>query len=589
MNTRSTFVLFLLALGLSAYVFFIDRRAGRTIPTASGALARFPTLEVTGFSSVELLRSNSVLRAERTNEGWVLRLPAPYPAQTASIERLLGQVAKLVPSSYVSAQEVGAQPDALRAFGLDPPLATLTLTGHDHPVILRLGGAVPGGGRIYLQLVGTEGVFVADSALLEALPASPDDWRDRVLLDLGSQPFDRLSLAAGGRTVFEAVKDPTGRWQLRQPLSARADGERIEGLVAQLQTVRVSGFVTDAPVVDRASLGLQPPATELSIGRGTNELARLEVGGVVTNSPTLRSVRRLAQTKVVLVEDSALESLSRPLSEFRDPRLVGPVEGVTRIERRGARGFVVELTGTNWWVTAPRRFPAHTGTVDLFLDQISVLEIAQFVNDVVSDLQLYGLIPPSTEFVLGHGTNTLVHVQLGGFANTNRTLLYARRLDEPGVYAVPPTVLVNLETAGQLRDWRFTSTNVSAVDIVQQGRARKLVRTAAGWQVAAGAPGALIPDAIEETLHRLGEWDSVRYAITDEPAMLKRGRFGETAHELTLTLAEGSPVRTLRLRFGGRLANQRLVLANFDDDPVPLRLELSWALYDEVARVFAAP
>ena len=145
MNTRSTLVLFLLAVGLSLYVFLVDYPAGHSVSTASGALARFPTLDVTGLSSVELLRSNSVLRVERANAGWILRLPVTYPAQTASIERLLGLLANLIPSSHVSSQEVGAQPDALRAFGLDPPFATLTLTAHDHPVILRLGSRVSGG------------------------------------------------------------------------------------------------------------------------------------------------------------------------------------------------------------------------------------------------------------------------------------------------------------------------------------------------------------------------------------------------------------------------------------------------------------
>ena len=296
--------------------------------------------------------------------------------------------------------------------------------------------------------------------------------------------------------VFEAVKEPSGRWQLRQPLSARADAERLEGLVAQLQNVRVEGFVTDAPVVDRLALGLQPPAAELAIGRGTNELARLEIGGVRTNSPLLRYVRCLAHTNVVLVEAAALELLGRPFSEFREPRLVGPLEGVTHIERRGPGGFIAELSGTNWWVTAPRRFPADTATIGLFLGQIFELEIAQFVNDVVSDLAPYGLVTPSREFVLGHGTEPLVKVQLGGPANPTGTLLYARRLDEPGVYAVPRTVLVNLESAGQLRDWRFPSTNVVAVDIVQQGRVGRLVRGPAGWQAATA------PSQVETILFR---------------------------------------------------------------------------------------
>ncbi len=589
MNQRSNIALFLLALALSAYVFLVDRRAGHVVAGRAGASAVFPSLDPASVTSVEVMRSNSIVRAERTNGTWTLRLPVNYPAQTLSIDRLVSHLAAMVPTGFLSARDVAAQTDALRSFGLEPPAATVTLAGRDRPTILRVGNASPVAGRVYAQLVGTDGVFLVDDALLEVLPASPDEWRDRGLVDLGGRPFDRVSLSAAGRTVFEAVKDPSGRWQLRQPLSARADGERLDALVAQLEQVRVAGFVSDAPVVDRAAFGLQPPAVELAVGLGTNDLVRIEVGGAPTNAPGLRFVRRLSHTNIVVVDAASLAQLEHPLQEFRDPRLVGPLEGVTRIERPGTNGFVVESSGTNWLVTSPRRFPASADMVHLFLDQIQSLEIRQFVNDVVADPKLYGLDHPAREFVIGHGTNTLVRVQLGGPASTNGALLFARRTDEASVYAVPRTILINLESAGQLRDWHFGSSNVAAVDIVQQGRMRRLVRSPAGWQVAAGAAAGMIPDAVEETLHRLGSWDSSRYAISDEAGMAKWGRFGETAHAVTLTI-EGNPsVHAMRLRFGTLLGATRLVLANFDDDPTPLRLEMPEDLYQAVARDFGAP
>jgi hypothetical protein len=589
MNHRSNIALFLAAIALSAYVFVVDRHGGHTVTNRRGDSAVFPSLEVSLVSSVELIRSNSIIRVERTNTAWAMRLPVAYPAQGISVDRLLDHLARLVPAGFVGAREVASQPDGLRAFGLEPPGATLTLSGKGQPTILRVGAKSPVAGRVYVQLVGTDGVFVVDDALLGLLPASPDDWRDRGLIDLAGRRYDRISLAAAGRTVFEAVKDPAGRWQLRQTLSARADGERLEALVGQLEQVRVAGFVSDAPVVDRASLGLQPPAYEFAVGLGTNELVRLEVGGAPTNAPRLRHVRRLSHTNVVLVSAESLSGLEHPLQDFRDPRLVGPLDGVTRIERPGNAGFVAETIGTNWWVTSPLRFPASPAMVQLFLEQIESLEIEQFVTDVVADPKAYGLDRPAREFILGHGTNALVHVQLGGPASPNGALLFARRTDEPGVYAVPRTILINLESAGQLRDWHFAGTNVTAVDIVQQGRLRRLARSPAGWQATAGSTAGIIPDAIDETLYRLGQWDSARYAVTDEPAMVKAGHFGETAHEITLTLAGNPSIRSLRLRFGASLGANRLVLAYFDNDPTPLRLEMPEELHGSVARDFAAP
>ncbi len=589
MNTRTNWILLLAAIGLGAYVYLVDRRAGVTVRGGSGTTAKYMPVESGSVMAVELIRSNSVMRVALEDGVWRMTLPVEYPAQSASVQRFLDRIGKLLPTGYVTAAEVAAQPEAMKAFGLEPPVATVSLTTQTGPVILRLGGASPQPGRFYFQRVGSEGVFTADTTFLEALPASANEWRDRTLLDLGGGSFDRITLGGRGRTIFDAVRDGPGRWRLRQPVSARADGERLEAMVSALQTVQVTGFESDAPVIDRAAYGLQPPELELTLGKGTNDVARLQVGAWDTNHAGDRFVRRLSHTNLVRVPAAELSMLEQPLDQFRDPRLLGSMEGVTRLELRGTNGFVVEREGTNWTVISPKRFRADNPTVDFLVSQLGTLEIVSFVNDVVPSLAPYGLEVPSREFVAYRGTNVMAHLQVGAPANPERTLLYARRLDEPGVYAISRTVLFNLESAGQLRSWQFGPEQVTGVTVLRQGKRRVLGRQGTGWKVTEGGTDELIADAVEETLYRLGQWNSMRYAVLDEAALLRDGRFGSVDHELVLTFGEGSAMRGLRMRFGSSLGLSRIVLANFDEEPMGLRLEIPEPLYEGLVRYLGMP
>lgn len=588
MNTRSNWILFVMATVLTVYVVLLSPRRVVTVRGGDG-VGRFEPVDPQVVTTVELIRSNSVIRVERTNGTWRMTVPVEYPAQATSVERLVSLVGAMVPANFVSAAQVTAQPDALKAFGLEPPMATLALGTPEGPAIFRIGGLTPVRSHFYFQRVGSEGVYTADAQMLEAIPTAAGDWRDRALLGAELRGYDRVQLSARGRTVFEAVRE-AGRWRLRQPLGARADGERIEALVGHLQGVRVREFVTDAAVIDRAAYGLQPAEYEVVVGTGTNDLVRLQVGGSPTNAPGERFVRRLSHTNVVRVLAEELAMLERPLEEFRDPRVFGLLEGVTALEVGGSNRFRLALEGTNWMVTSPTRFAAEGGTVDLVLGQLSEMQIAQFVNDVVPDLARYGLDRPVREFVAWRGTNVLAHLQVGKVADPNGTLLFARRLDEPGVYAVPRTVLFNLETAAQVRSWRFDPAQVVGLTVTHQGRKRVLGREGGVWKVTEGPPPAeFVPDAVDEILFQVAGWDSMRYTVTDEAWLTRMGRFSEVAHAMELRFAEGQGLRRLELRFGGALGASRYVMARFDEDPVLLRLEMPGGLYAGLIRYLGLP
>ncbi len=586
MNPRSTWLLVLIALVLGAYAYLSGRRA-----PAAGATVDFAAFDPDSVQAIELLRSNTVIRVERSADGWKMALPVAYGAQGTAVDSFVKELAGLRPRTVIppTARSNTEGTDSLKAFGLDADAVTVKLELREGPPLLyQFGGPTPLGSQFYFRRLGADGVFTADESFLAVVPPSADFWRDRGLFDLRGREFDRVEIR--GPTPFTAERQPGGTWRLVKPLPARADGERIEALVQALQRARVDGFFSDSQLVDLEPLGLQPPEAELIIGRGANDLVRLQFGQVPADRPQSVFVRRLADTNLVLVPVEAAVLVKLPLANFRDRQLTPSLEGANELRfRSGDTTVWVERQGTNWTVIEPARFPADPGLMRQLLQQLGALQIVDFPNDVPADLARYGLDRPARSFTVLAGTNELVRLEFGAHLGLDR--VYVRRADEPNVYATQLAELLRLpEVAGQLRDLRFAPTNVVEVTVAQQGRSRTLTRQPSGtWSVSAGAPGGLIDEAINETLYRLGQVASARFPMPGD-RQLELLKFPEVDHTVTLKFRPKSEFETLAFQFGGRNpANNLLALVRFDRDEAPLLLEFPGTLYEDVFRDFSAP
>src|SRR5437762_3881136 len=290
MNSKSTFWLMFGALGLGAYIFLFERHTLSTEELAQHAAKLFPDFDPAKVASVEILRSNNVkfIRAERANDQWRLVQPA-YPAQSTAIDNWLGLFQSLDRRAYLSAQDLLAQPGGLTAFGLDSPQATVMIQQGTRKIHVLLGAKTPVGEKLYLQQVGSDGVFVTDSALLDKLPQSATEWRDPTFLDFSSLKFDRLHVRAGQRDFqrdFELERSPGGPpWRLAKPRPARADNALLQRLFQQLQTARVARFVSDTPGGDLEPYGLQTPEVTLVFSQGTNSVLTIEFGKSPASQP----------------------------------------------------------------------------------------------------------------------------------------------------------------------------------------------------------------------------------------------------------------------------------------------------------------
>lgn len=590
MNSKATWIWTAVAAVLFAFIFFFERHLQKP-PT--GPRRILPALNAAAVTSIQILPKGQLeIRAERTNGTWQLVKPFVYPAKSADIDFLLAVLERLTPATSITAPELRYLRRADEKYGFEPPQNSLILQQGEEQFLLHLGYRTAPGDQLFLQVVGVGEVYVVDADLLKLIPAKADDWRDPQLLDLKNIAFDRLLVTNSGK-AFELQRNPTNHlWRMILPgWEPRADSDKVEAALQRLQQLRAEQFVSDDPRADLDSFGLQTPELSLALAQGTNTALLIEFGRSPTNSSGQIYARRADQNSVVTVSKSVLGTWSH--EGFRDRHLVSLTVPLTEIEVHGRDQFSLQRGSDDTWRVMPQDFPADPALVSELMTNLSDLQAADFVKDVVTaaDLPDKGLVSPSLQFILkttvtnATGVTNVIVTQLDLGTNQDDKV-FARRTDENSLYTVKLADLAGLPTASwqlrQRRIWNFNENDVARIVIRQDDRTREIDRRGTNnWALAPHSQGFINDLAIEEATHQLGELAAARWVACGLEPTNTYG-FGTNAHQVTVELKSG---RQLTVEFGGT-APSGFPYAQTELDGQPWIFEFPWLLYYQYVQTY---
>jgi hypothetical protein len=594
MNSKTTWRLFFAAIGLFAFIYFYELR--KPPEKSAGKATIFPKLAASSVTGVEIQTTNFMVKAERTNESWRLTRPF-YPAQSTPIDAFVMAVTSLPKRDVISASEVSAQAGRLKDYGLEPPAAIFALMQGTNRYFLHLGAPTPLRDQIYATVPGSGEVLVTESSILRAIPASVNEWRSPMLVQLQDRPFDHLQIRAGQRqSVLEFEFDLTNLvWRISKPTPARANHDRITDLLRRLDTTRVKEFVTDSPAADLERYGLQTPQLELAFALDTNRVMALEFGASPTNDPGTIYVRRLSTTNIVLVARELFDALNLPYKAFHDPRLISFDPGqLTIIQVKSATPYALaRQTNGAWMITEPNPAPADAELVSKFLTNLFLLPIENFAKDVPtdSDLKAFGLGAPALSMALfgmrtnaaGAATNAMI-TQIDFGTTTEQALMYVRRRDETPVYLTIDTTYLFPTAPWRVRDRRlydFAPTNVAAIIISGNGRTNRVARGPQGW-----SSDTIQNPALEEIVFRLGKLQARDWVDKGTRRMASFG-FQKDALMLELEMVPGSPTAPAPISFGKTgLRNNIYAATLLPGDAEPTLFEFPGDLYQALMHGF---
>lgn len=592
MSSKTTWRLFLLAVGLFAYIYFVDTREKKSNARATQLV--FGGLQANAIGAVEVHLSNQVVRAEKTNDSWRLTTPL-YPAQATPIESFLETLTDLEKKFVISPSEVSAQPGKLKDYGLEPPLLSVSIAIGSNRHHLYLGARTPISDGIYAQMAGSGEVLVTDSAILKAIPTNADQWRSPFLAQLAERQFDHIQIRAAQR-VIEFERDATNQvWRISKPTPGRANNERVRQIIQGLNVARVNQFVTDSPGADLERFGLQTPALELSLFLDTNRVSGFEFGASLTNDPGSIYVRRLSAMNIVTTARDLFDLLNLAPTEFRDRQLLSMSrDEFSVIQVNGTNGFTLARTNNQWAITAPAPISTDQDLAKGFISLLLNMDIADFVKDVPTeaDLKQFGLTPPQMSIAL-YGSNTngasvtnmlLTQLDFGEQKKTD-AMIYARRSDEPPVYLTADISMLLPKQSWQLRDRRlfnFAPTNVVAIAFTVGDKSYRIARRATGmW-----TEQLVENEKIEDFFFRLGRlmtrnWSGKGTQKTRDLGM------GESRLRIEVELTPEVSKTPLKVWFGNAAVRNNIYSATIlPGDTEPTSFEFPGELYLEMTEGF---
>ena len=393
---RSTLVLLVVALGLGAYIYFIEseRPPGGT-PEPLETVFDFESDDISRLAVTAESDDRTVL--EKTDNRWRLVEPLAGAVDVTEVVALASSLATL------EMQRVVAEPEEaqdLTAFGLAEPrieVGVTTTTGTD--ARLLIGEQTPTGGDLYATIAGSNRVFLISGYLDGTFNRTTFDLRDKTILDITRDQVNSLEITGADSAI--RLRQEDNRWSLVSPIEAKADAGVTGGLVGRLSTGQMAAIETER-TDELEPYGLDTPRLTVTVGLGSS-VATLLIGDT-TPAGTVYA-RDAARDLVFTVNESLVTELEQGVDEYRRKDLFAfrPFNAtVLELDRDGERRVFEKVEATAdgeadmWRRTGPDAGDVETSAMDDLLAKLSNLRAESFV----ASRDGTGLDPPTSTILV---------------------------------------------------------------------------------------------------------------------------------------------------------------------------------------------
>ncbi len=551
MNTRTTFLIFLVAAGLAAYVFFVER----TRPGTGDAGRRAPIkLPVDEARIITFTGAGGSVSFQQKDGRWFLAQPIQDRADRQVCERILSILSNLTVREIIRESEIESGEVSLSDLGLSPEEALkLTVYGPGgRSASLLVGKEAALAGTTYVSLPDDpqrRHVYLVEGNLRQIADSPLTLLRDPKVIPLEAHQVGGL-LIKSEESELELLRDSEDlSWRISKPIQSRADDESVNRLVTELSELRVESVIEEGEegtppatgtsqqhVISLRPLPPRPPlpgdSDSTAPSRTTPASAPSPIDLTVTaytstdgaETPPLVTGRVSDRNVLLQLPESILQLVETNPTALRDPRLQRFTAGAVRhifIRSRGNPDIVLSDAGHRWVsLRHDAEEPANEGRIARFLKALSDERALDFVADTSANLEQYGLADPEYRIALATSTQRpasdaeewepsdeihILHFGRVARREENKDViaesLYAQIVGEPFVVSVDPVFLANIPT----HPLKWKDTGVLSFSIISLREIR--IRFPRPQDTVAGGPGALArPDTRLTYDYLKNEW-----------------------------------------------------------------------------------
>jgi len=293
-----------------------------------------------------------------------------------------------------------------------------------------------------------------------------------------------------GEFKFERKGDGTDDpWRMLEPLKVRADKSEVKAIASKLEELEVKSAVSsEGGKLDLSEYGLDKPRATVSFKAFGDEYTLL-IGGKSPSGKGELFVKRGNSDKIYLVGDDIYDKVKKSKEEFRDKKVVNlekdDVIGVQLAwgEAKDKVSVTAKREKGQWSLTRPVEDYAEKSKIEDLVGDLKDLKIDKedFLAEEVDDPAKYGLDKPALTAVIevdkeqkgeesGEGAKLKFELVFGKKVEGKKDRIYAKRKDEPTLFAVKDDILDDL-SVGEVKDLRsddfgmFEDDDVNKVEI----------------------------------------------------------------------------------------------------------------------------
>jgi hypothetical protein len=397
--------------------------------------------------------------------------------------------------------------------------------------------------------------------------------RSQRVLDFQSKDISGVKIELTNQVyALEKVGD---QWQMKQPLSVRANYSTVSSILDELEFAERSRTISSKELKGAApsGFGLQNPRIRLTL-QGKKQPQVLLVGN---ETPTKDAVYVQAQgsADVLIAPQSIYDRLNRSLDDLRDRAVIDFLPATaTRIEIKSA-DRVIELAkssaATNaeprWALTHPLAARADQRKVSELLADLNELRVADFVSEDPRDVHTYQLDEPEREVTVWTGESGKT-VVLGRALTNDASKVYAKLKSTDSIYTVPATTAQKFAMqANDLRDPQvlaFSEDDVRGIELLHGTDKISLLQTNSAWRITTPVAVAAEETAVEQLLSQLSGLSARQFAADVATDLDK---YGLAAPMATISLRGRETNTITQLLVGSTDASNTVRFVKRADEP----------------------
>ncbi len=362
----STLALVAVALGLGAYIYFVDSKRPDTAPAE-----KVFAVESDAVEEVRVTAKGETTVLKKNGTAWALTEPLATDADSNAVT---GLVSSLTALDVV--REVDPNATDLAQYGLATPKADITFSGKNGAAgRLRLGDASPSGTDLYaVKGDGARVILVGVSAETN-LVKSAFELRDKRVLRFERDKADGLEITTAAGTV--SLSRTNSEWRLGAPSGARGDYGAIEGLLTRLSTTMMSAIET-TDVSTLPTYGLDKPTATVVVKAGSST-ATLALGATADGKTFARD---LARPMIFALDPAFATDVQKDATEYRRKEVfdLRAFSATKIVLTRGAdtvtfqkKAGTGDAPADTWTVTGPGTTAARDASAGLMEEALTKL------------------------------------------------------------------------------------------------------------------------------------------------------------------------------------------------------------------------